>query len=365
MGNPKNRVIVINSKERSEYVKKFVKTKPIYISVYPFRKIVSDDLKKMHESADIRWVCIDIDPDGFDPFDEMIKLHKWLSERSVLHRIHFSGRGFHIFIFTKSNVRYPKVAISNFWDYLRGDKCGNYINPFKRTKKYRSPAIKMDRATRGDLGRIIRFPNSYNFKSKCFCIILDDHLIEGARNINDLVELAQRPYKPEGNIYFGTKKVNLSEFDCTTEQYFELENTNFTIVNSIDYSKISVNKDVEFDYNDMPFCIKHIIETSDLHFVERNELIKFLINRTDQVIPYRVRDIMGILHKISEKNEWLRWFFVHSRIDILYRNVKIVYDNFNILSTCYKISNMGYCCRERCTWKNVTEKYVNIYNFLK
>ena len=68
---------------------------------------------------------------------------------------------------------------------------------------------------------------------------------------------------------------------------------------------------------------------------------------------------MGVLWKLRNRNKWLGWFFKHGREDILYRNVRVVVDNINILSGCYKISTMGYCNRAECKWKNVTEKYEN------
>ena len=355
MGNPKNRLIVRNSQERRTYIEEYVKTNPIYITVYPFKKIIKEDLYEMHKYAQVKWVVLDLDPDDCEPYEEMMRIHKIALENNKLHRIHLSGRGFHVFIFIESNLKYPKIAIANFWDYLHGDKHGKYENPFDMAKYYESPKLGICDSTRGDLARIIRFPNTYNFKSNCYCITLDSQALSKCTRLEQFQSLARVPYKPTGDIYFGEDRWDISEFDCTEEQYKNLGSTHLHMSN-IDYGNIEINKEVEFDYEDMPHCMRYIIEHVDLHFPERNELIKFLINRTDLLIPYYEEDVMGVLWKLRKKNKWLNWFFQHSREDIIYRNVKVIQDNIHIMSGCFKISSMGYCNRAECEWNNITEK---------
>ena len=356
MGNPKNRVIVHNSQDRRSYIEEYVKTNPIYITVYPFKKVIKEDLYEMHKHAHVEWVVLDFDPDDCDPYEEMMRAHDFLMEKNILHRIHLSGRGFHIFIFIVPNLKHPKIAIANFWDYLHGDKRGKYENPFVMENYYETPKLRIDQATRGDLARIIRFPNTYNFKSKCYCIILDEQSLLDCTRLEQFQAIASNPRKPTGNVYFGKNRWDISEFDCTDTQYKSLNSTHLYMSN-IDYGNIEINKEVEFEYDAMPYCMRYIIEHVDLHFPERNELIKFLVNRTDLLIPLYEDDIMGVLWKLRKKNKWINWFFQHSREDILYRNVKVIKDNIHIMSGCYKISSMGYCNRAECEWKNITENY--------
>ena len=259
MGNPKNRRIVFNSTERKAYIEEYIRTHPIYITVYPFKKIIEEDLYETHKHAHVEWVVLDFDPDDCDPYEEMMKAHKYFMEKNILHRIHLSGRGFHIFVFIEPNLKYPKIATANFWDYLHGDKRGKYENPFDMEKYYESPQLNVDPATRGDLGRIIRFPNTYNFKSECYCIVLDNFALR-RDSLEQLQLLARKPYKPRGDVYFGEYRWDISEFDCTDNQYRDLGSTHLHMT-QIDYSKIEINKKVEFNFDDMPYCMQYIVIT--------------------------------------------------------------------------------------------------------
>lgn len=356
MGNPSHRQIVKNSKERDIYIKKWGRTHPIYISVYPFTRIY-DDLHKMHQYAKVNYVVNDFDNDGDDPYKEMIRMHEWLCDQDTIHRIHLSGRGFHIFFWIYNNLKYKKIALANVWDFLHGPKDNkDYENPFKPEKYYRSPKFGICPSTRGDIGQIIRLPNTKNFKSDCYCIVIDEFLLQQYHSLEEFQRFAHTPYIPRSNIYFGTKTMDISEFDCTKEQYDNLPSHSLTLT-YISYKDMEINKDVEMDFDDFPYCIKHMINNVDLHFRERNEIIKFLVNQTNTLLPYTASDVMGVLWKIRDKNRWLNWFFRHNRLDIIYRNVRVVYDNcYEILPSCYRISKLGFCDRGQCKWKNIMER---------
>ncbi len=353
MGTPANRMIVYNSKERDEYIREWGQTHPIYISVYAFKKVIEGDLYKTHQHAKVSHIVGDFDEGN--TYEEMMRMHKWLMERDYIHRIHLSGRGFHIYLWIKENLKHPKIAISNFFDFLHGDRNGKYSNPFNKHKKYTCPKFTLDPATRGDLGRIIRYPNSYHYKVRCFCIVVDKHLMETLHSVKEFQDYAQRPYKPKSSIYFGTKKLDIKEFDCTDLQYKDLGSANLKL-SYIAFGDMKINDDVDVDLEDLPYCIKYMIEKEEMHFPQRNEIIKFFFNRVDTLIPYDCADVMGILFKIAKKNAWIRWFFRHHREDILYRNVRVVNDNIEVLSGCRKIQKMGYCDRISCQWKSIIEK---------
>ena len=92
MGNPRNRRIVRNSEEKNAYIQDYVKTHPIYISVYPFKKIIADNLMLMHKHAHVEWMVLDFDPEDCEPFEESMRMHKMLMEKDQMHQWELSGR---------------------------------------------------------------------------------------------------------------------------------------------------------------------------------------------------------------------------------------------------------------------------------
>jgi hypothetical protein len=351
MGNPHTQEIVRTAKERDEYIELWKNTHPIYISVYPFSHIFTDNITKTHLSARVRYLAFDFDESN--AYSEMIRMHNMLMHQNIIHRIHLSGRGFHVFVWIKNNLKYPKVAMANYWDYVSDYSKKKYKNPFKPSKTYNSPRLTVCRSTRGDLGRIIRYPNTFNFGANCFCIVIDDYILNNYTSLLQIQNFAKKPYSPVGNPYFGENELDISEFDCDSKQYITIPNGNLVL--NLDHKTIKINKDVDVDFSDVPYCIKYIIENKEMHFIERNEVIKFFINRFGD-FPYSVDDVMGILFKIGKKDKWLHWFFTHHREDILYRNVKVVKDNWDVLSGCFKMKQLGFCDRELCTWRDIVRK---------
>ena len=215
--------------------------------------------------------------------------------------------------------------------------------------------FRMCKSTRGDLGQIIRFPNSRHFGANCFCIVLDKYILQRYHSLNELQRFASKPYIPKSKIYFGKYRLDIKEFDCTKDQYSELPDGHLNLA-YITYGDVSINENVNVDLENTPYCINHMINHTQLKFQLRNEVIKFFINRVDTLISYNADDVMGILKKIGKVNRWIQWFFSHHQEVVLYRNVRVVYDNINILSGCSKLRRMGFCDRNKCTWKNIIEK---------
>ena len=373
MANPKARIIIHNKSERNDYITEYRAYKPIYISVYKFAQI-KPSLYATHQHAIVDKMFLDIDDnEGIDPYFEMIRLHEYLMELNIIHRIHLSGRGFHIFFWINQNLNYPKLAIQNYWDFLHGPlkcyNCGhtlknficpschikiNYMNTFKPKKSYTSPTFNLCPSTRGDLGRIFRFPNTRNFKAACYAIVIDDYLLNKCKSLKEFQDYAVKPYKPRGKIYFGEKELDISEFDCPTEQYNQMNYTHLSI-NPVAYGHLDIDYDVEFDLKECPICIQNLVK-QELHFRERNSLIKFLCNRLDIFFPYNPNQIMGILYKVSEHNPYLRNKFSERHIWQLRRNVMVIYDNEEIRSSCREMKGLGCCVKADCLWKNIKEK---------
>lgn len=354
MANPSRGIVVNSKKERNAYIRKFYKQKPIYISVYKFKEIIKGDPYKTHLTAVVDKMVFDFDDN--DTYMNMIKFHNFLMKQNIMHRINLSGNGFHVYVAIEENLKYPKVAIANYWDFLsnRGieSKEEKYSNPFHRKINIESPCLDLCPSTRGDLGRIIRYPNTKNFKARCFCIPIDDYLLNLYHSLEEFQEFASKPYKAKGELTFGTKKLDLTLFDCSKQEYDDIGG--FLTLTNVKIGNIEIKDDVEVDFDILPYCIKNMINNKPLHFKERNEVIKFFVNRSDISKPYTAGELLGILKKISKNNDWLRWFFNNGREWLLYRNIKVVMDNNQLRSGCRRIAMMGYCNRTKCNWKNIT-----------
>jgi len=136
---------------------------------------------------------------------------------------------------------------------------------------------------------------------------------------------------------------------------YEKMNLTHLSINPIAYGNLEIDYDVDFDIKDCPICIQKLVKM-ELHFRERNALIKFLCNRLDISFPYIPKEIMGILYQISEDNPYLRNKFSNQHIWQLQRNVMVIYSNEAIRSSCREMRGFGCCVQADCTWKNIKEK---------
>ncbi len=112
-----------------------------------------------------------------------------------------SGKGFHVFGWIVRNLKYPKLALANFWDYMYGNKTVNktnyYVNPFKDPDfKYEPLGYEICPSTRGDVGRIFRHPNTKNWSADCYCIQLDDKILEQAHSLKEIQSIVSFPESP-------------------------------------------------------------------------------------------------------------------------------------------------------------------------
>ncbi len=119
----------------------------------------SKNNKPIYDSAFVDKIFVDID----EPSEwEKVKLiNKNLIENNILHTIVFSGKGFHIYIFV--NEVDGGVA-----GWVKKEAIVRWVDE-NLVKKY---DLKVDRVVIGDLARITRIPNTFNFKRGRFCVPL-------------------------------------------------------------------------------------------------------------------------------------------------------------------------------------------------
>src|SRR3990167_10955340 len=103
IATPKRR-IVFNWKEMKDVIDKYNGKMSLYTTVYSFDKIdKKDKYGKIFYLGVPSTAVIDklfFDFDKSDCYEKMLKFHLYLKKLDIMHCINFSGKGFHVYIFT-------------------------------------------------------------------------------------------------------------------------------------------------------------------------------------------------------------------------------------------------------------------------
>ncbi len=120
---------------------------PCYCNIYWYTFEGIDEYGKEIRTYYIDKVCFDIDGDS----GAAKKMAKYLLEKDLKFRVHSSGRGWHFYIFTEgygnaTNLRIAQLSIIH------------------------ESGADVDMHLNGDVGRILRIANTWNFKSNSYCV---------------------------------------------------------------------------------------------------------------------------------------------------------------------------------------------------
>jgi len=178
----KHTMKVTSKEELLQLINKNIKINHIYISLYSASPSV----------IDVIWT----DFDGLDKYDDMIRLHKYLSNNNLKHSITFSGLGWHIYTVTEEFKDDVQVMANTLRSALLW---------FAKTLN-----LKTDEQVR-DISRISRLPGSFNHKPdrQRFCVPLHlDEIETGPKHHTKLAQETQRFYFE----FYGEKKLDLEQF---------------------------------------------------------------------------------------------------------------------------------------------------------
>tara|TARA_Y100000310_G_scaffold267782_1_gene279979 strand:- start:11600 stop:12610 length:1011 start_codon:yes stop_codon:yes gene_type:complete len=226
------------------------------------------DGRVMVGEKDIAIEKLFFDFDGLHTYGEVVKLHKFCMDKDVKHCVVFSGGGFHFYIFVRDNLIDKKSTVLTTQLLL-----SNKLN------------LHSDKQCLGDIRRITRIPNTYNFKRGKFCIPLSkEQLVSG---IDSIRELANKQNFVERYIY-GKKVLNIKHFD-TQDRMFRGLPTN-----------LSLGKDIKLN-SDLPLppCIKHMLKDKQPKWKERGWILLYL------------RDYFGLF--LEESIDFLKKNITHQK----------------------------------------------------
>lgn len=322
MGCPHQDFIANSVEERNKYIKDRIHKTDLYISVYAFTEMNENGGLK-RESFILDKSFSDFDPDYSENYiEDMKKLHAWCMQYDILHRAQFSGNGDHLFLFVGNGLTNPKQALGNFQRWLQ-----------------QKLEIGQDTKIIGDTSRIFRYPNSFNFKGKRFCIPIP------SEKIPTLTEewcyhhaTTQQHYNP----WCGHKLLSLARWDTDEILYTDQIDLKASLQN--------IDQEIKIKYPEFPPCIQQMLSTPDLRDDGKFMLVMYLKDQLATSIPFDEKEIVSILHKTLASEEFAHYFGSKTlRGHPGHNGVKFsnVFKQVNfIMHSCKTLEQKGYCPQE-------------------
>jgi hypothetical protein len=291
----------------------------IYTTVYAFERL--DGFKPDYGSAIIDKIFFDFD--GDESFENVKSLHEKLKSLDLLHTIFFSGGGFHTYVFVKLD---------------------NSLSPDKKSLAIIKIAKKLakgyDEVCTGDLARLARLPNTFNFKRKRFCIpVSEEDLNKGL----DFIKAKAKQQQP--NFYFyGNKILNLNNLvnNYNEEQKISYINSSQTIHN------INI-------FELPPFLIKILEEHKKGWVKSTGWRDRYLIILWLRELGFNKLDVKSFLAKNLTPDEYNHAVFEEKQVDYIFSDHRQFGEKAYIFPSPEVLRNWGY---------NLTQKDIDMVNSL-
>lgn len=268
---------------------------PCYCNIYWYELEGVDEYDKEIRNYHIDKVCFDIDGD----IESAKKMAKYLLEKDFKFKVNSSGRGWHFYIFTEgkgdsTNLRIAQLSI------IHGS------------------SADVDMHLNGDVARILRIPNTWNFKSNSYCVPIT------TEEIGKEVGKEQRFEKFE----YGNKLLHLPDY---TEDKYE-------------YIKPEIVKNMNFQSTIVLIpCIRNIIAKANPRHDERFMLAVYLSFALRKGKNLYYFDSKILIDKIIEymREHCSHWLDFSERETMYY--LRNIIPKFNPIVGCRFIKEKGCC----------------------
>lgn len=311
VGMPQRVGIINNIDEYVTWINLYNTKANLYTSIFSFKEINGN--KPIYSSAVVDKLFFDVDSKDFQDketgaYNEMLKLHKYCTNKQLMHSVLFSGRGFHIYIYTKVNsLKSPKWALFNAQDAIQKE-----LN------------LQFDTQVKGDLARIARIPGTLNLRSMRYCIPLTDQYLQGSENIKEIFELSQRQFF-HPDVVHGKHRVDLNKFDTEPKMEFNIKLSEIDVKIGDD----DMNKMIEY----MPDCIKMLLLNKDCNYKQRFEIILFL----KEGLGFSYNETVDILRKTLSERKFKHMLYAEKQVDYVYKRNDLFFPN------CETLAAEGFC----------------------
>lgn len=249
-------------------------------------------------------------------YTNIIRAHEIFMNDDIVHRIYFSGRGYHSIIYTTlfSN---KDITLNEYQTYDGVKKTLLY----NCHRYFTSKDIGIDKQVGKDASRMIRIPNTWNLNGKRFCIPLnEDMLYSGHEHIQELAKTQQNTFTLFGSEPFDLSKIEIVE---------------------VEQKKIHV--DIDDNIIGLEFllpCAKYVVNMVHPGHYQKLALVYELIKH------YTIgqKCDRGILINNIEKFIWkyCKWVDLNSTA-LTRNNIECAVDTINFGYSCKSKRDLGIC----------------------
>ena len=328
------RVLFNNKQDALADINRYKDFSNVYHSIYGFREtenLWGDRESPNYETAHINRIVLDLDSyikhDGVQYYtengiDSVRKVEEWANRLNLLRQYRFSGGGFYAIFSAKGHP----LKLRDFEINL-----GNQLD------------IHIDESTIGDVARMMRVTNSFNFKKyrRCYCIPLK--IEELSLPYEKIKKLAETPRMGERYIY-GTETYDFSNSKIDKSK-IRLKKIKIDLKENVKADDILA----EYGWERSDFCdgIKRVLSKGHVGNYLRYELIKYF----KSVVKMELGDTMRLMVTLLKKEG------KHSAIE---KQAWYVYRGSYVFNP-EKLESLGYCtvdCDKSCMDKrNLFKKF--------
>lgn len=298
------RITIKTKKDYYSFINANITSSNMFKTVYNYTEFGNDyPFRPDYDSAIVNVLWFDFDLETIlddktvirnDCYGNMKKLHQWCLKHDLIHECRYTGSGFDITIMTLRDC-----FITNKKDCIKNaviELCNNL-------------EIESDAKTLGDIARVNRITNTFNFKPKAkrYCIPLTQEMIDsGHKKIRKLAHKQQFH-----SIIFGSKELDIRKHDkkTTYDNDFIVEGNNS--IKNIKMDDLSTS---------VPICIKHLLSKGNPSYDERRPIIVGL-----RELAFTENETKQILHKYLDSKKFYHCVIEEGQLHHLYKSSKVIF----------------------------------------
>jgi len=276
----------------------------VFMSIYYFY-----DEPLTFDNCNVNKIFIDLDPkeDIDQLMEDFQKLHYYLEDKKLKHRIVFSGGGFHFYIYIKNCFTAAGLYKSTKW-IIEDSEIGD----------------SYDKLVVGDYRRVARVPYTLNIKRKVYCYpistIVDDYDYYRKKGLK-----IKKNGKVWGKKYFDVEEFN--SYNGNTEIEYEVELPKYEDIEKLEDIN-SVLREYGYEIEDFNDYTRLYFSKKDLNYRERYNLITFLKNEvflpktTPKLIEKDKENMLKILKAILSEKKFRHHLLMRELKYIFKKNYK-------------------------------------------
>ena len=331
-------------RDKDEFYKKLnlyigIYKSPIFASLYNYSIKIENGCFCYEDIGKIHYCYCYIDKIWYD-FDKINsieivkKFNDYLKKYDYKRLIIFSGRGFHIYIFTKN---YEKIKLQKdtlFTAHLEILKDAQINYDLDTIKSDVDPKVI------GDISRVARVFGTWHSEANLWCIPINENELEkGLEYIKNIAKVQRVDIK---NYIIGTKYIDILNYEKVTSKPNIYYQNNFIKVSEIVKNKINTDKILK---KTKRLCIPNMLMQDYCDYDDRFDVI--IGFRDDGLLEFEV-DL--ILKKYLNKKHPTRKYNVYKHSVHQEKQISSVFQKEHIGFSCKRVQERGRCVGSICPY---------------